>query len=211
MAEVVVKRGTDAARRDGTLGTPAQGEPVYTTDDKTLWVGDGSTVGGLPACKPPVCVTMYNTLSQDINASTSELVEFNVHSPAIGVDNSASGTSEDITHHTSSNKHKVIINTAGTYLLSASLAVDALSSTATRWNGILRFFLNNSTDIGPQGKGGYIREATDQDETSLHIPLFAFTFSAADYIWLKCDRESSASAAVDTTVRASTLFIMRVA
>ena len=210
MPEIKIKRGTDTARRDGTLGTPAQGEPIYTTDDKTLFIGDGSTSGGLPACKPPVCVTLYNSVSQNINASASgNLVEFNIQSPAIGV--ATSGTAEDITHSTSSNKHKVTVNTAGTYLLSASLAVDATSSTPTRWNGIMRFRVNDSTNIGPQGKGGYLREASGQDETSLHIPVFAYTFSASDYFWVFVDRESTTSDAVDTTVRASTMFIMRVA
>ena len=210
MPEIKIKRGTDTARRDGTLGTPAQGEPIYTTDDKTLFIGDGSTSGGLPACKPPVCVTLYNSVSQNINASASgNLVEFNIQSPAIGV--ATSGTAEDITHSTSSNKHKVTVNTAGTYLLSASLAVEATSSTPTRWNGIMRFRVNDSTNIGPQGKGGYLREASGQDETSLHIPVFAYTFSASDYFWVFVDRESTTSDAVDTTVRASTMFIMRVA
>lgn len=210
MSDIKFKRGTDASRRDGTLGTPASGEPIFCTDDKTLWMGDGSTGGGVPACKPPVCVTFYSSVTQNINAAaTANLVEFNIHAPAIGV--ATSGTDEDITHSNSSDKHKVTINTAGTYLLSASLAVDATSSTPTRWNGIMRFRLNDSTDIGPEGKGGYLREASSQDETSLHIPVFAYTFSASDYIWLKVDRESSTTAAVDTTSRASTLFIMRVA
>lgn len=210
MGEILIKRGTDASRRDGTLGTPAAGEPIYTTDDKTLFIGDGSTGGGTPACKPPVCVTMYNTASQNINASaTNNLVEWNLHSPSIGV--ATSGTAEDVTHSTSSDKHKVIVNTAGTYLLSASVGVDASSSTPTRWNGIMRFRVNDSTNIGPQGKGGYLRESSGQDETSLHIPVFAYTFSASDYFWVFVDRESTTSAAVDTTVRASTLFIQRVA
>jgi hypothetical protein len=26
--------------------TPAEGEPIYTTDEKKLYIGDGSTVGG---------------------------------------------------------------------------------------------------------------------------------------------------------------------
>ena len=38
-----VRRGTDAQR--GTI-TPAEGEIIYTTDTKKLYVGDASTVGG---------------------------------------------------------------------------------------------------------------------------------------------------------------------
>ena len=210
MAEVVVKRGTDANRRGVTF---AQGELAYTTDDKNLWVGDGATAGGIPAGKPNVCVTMYNTAEQDINASaTDNLVEFNLHSPAIGV--ATSGTAEDITHSTSSNKHLITINVAGTYEMSANVSVDATGSTPTRWNGKLRFVKTTSstaTEIGGLGNGGYIREASGQDETALSIPSFAFTFAAADTLHLKVDRESSTSAAVDTIARGSTLYIKRLA
>ena len=40
-----IRRGTDAER----LGsfTPAEGELIYTTDTKKLYVGDGATVGGV--------------------------------------------------------------------------------------------------------------------------------------------------------------------
>ena len=39
-----LRRGTDAER---LLVTPLQGEPIFTTDTKRLYVGDGSTVGGV--------------------------------------------------------------------------------------------------------------------------------------------------------------------
>ena len=38
-----LRRGTNAERQ---LITPAQGELIYTTDTKALYIGDGSTVGG---------------------------------------------------------------------------------------------------------------------------------------------------------------------
>jgi len=40
-----VRRGTNAERL--TI-TPSECEPVYTTDTKKVFVGDGSTVGGIP-------------------------------------------------------------------------------------------------------------------------------------------------------------------
>jgi len=52
MAIVVqVRRGTEAQRQtmDGGVGNPAKpipGELIYTTDDKLLYVGDGTTIGG---------------------------------------------------------------------------------------------------------------------------------------------------------------------
>ena len=40
-----IRRGTEAQR--GAMGSPlAQGELIYTTDQKDLWVGDGVTLGG---------------------------------------------------------------------------------------------------------------------------------------------------------------------
>lgn len=41
-----LRRGTETQRTDGTLGTPLQGEPCYTTDTKALFIGDGATNGG---------------------------------------------------------------------------------------------------------------------------------------------------------------------
>lgn len=40
---ILTKRGTEANR---TSFTPAQGQLVYTTDEKRVWIGDGSTAGG---------------------------------------------------------------------------------------------------------------------------------------------------------------------
>lgn len=39
-----IRRGLEADRTDIT---PAQGEPLYTTDTKNLYVGDGTTPGGV--------------------------------------------------------------------------------------------------------------------------------------------------------------------
>jgi hypothetical protein len=39
-----IRRGTNA---DRTTITPVQGEPIYTTDTKALYIGDGTTAGGV--------------------------------------------------------------------------------------------------------------------------------------------------------------------
>lgn len=41
-----LRRGTDTQRQ---LITPAEGELIYTTDTKRLWIGDGTTQGGILA------------------------------------------------------------------------------------------------------------------------------------------------------------------
>lgn len=220
MAEVVIKRGLDVDRRDGTLGTPAEGELIYCTDRKTLWVGDGSTAGALPACKPPAMVTMYANSTQDINAlATDNLMLWDIHTSAVGVAQTGGAAVCDILHSNSTDKHKITINTYGVYEISCTIAVDATSSTPTRWNGIMRVVHVDGgtaavTEIGPQAKGGYLREASGQDETSLTIPTFSYTFSGGgniDYFYVKVDREASTTAAVDTTALASTLYVRRVA
>ena len=48
---VQIRRGTETQRQtmDGGVGNPAKplaGELIYTTDDKLLYVGDGTTTGG---------------------------------------------------------------------------------------------------------------------------------------------------------------------
>ena len=223
MAEVVIKRGLDVDRRDGTLGTPAEGELIYTTDQNVLWVGDGSTGGGLPACKPAAMVTMYASTSQDINANpTGNKMVWNVHSSAVGVAQSGGANVCDILHSNSSDPELIYINTKGIYEISCTIAVDATGSTPTRWNGIMRVVHVDGdtaveTSIGPEGKGGYLRESGGQDETSLTIPTFSYSFTAgpgdppnADHFYVKVDREASTTAAVDTTALASTLYVRRV-
>ena len=201
---IQVRRGTDTERTDGTLGTPVAGEPCFTTDTKALFVGDGSTAGGIPATVPASLGNFVTVTSQNINAlATDNLMEWDANTPAWGV---------DFTWSSVTDPHKITINTAGTYEMSGTIAVDAAASTATRWNGIMQFVKNASSNIGPQGKGGYIREASGQDETSLHITPFVATLAAADYIYLKVDREASTvTVAVDTTARASVLYIKRLA
>ena len=201
--KILVRRGTDTQRTDGTLGTPQQSELCYTTDTKALFVGDGATSGGRPATTPASVVFLLATTSQNINASaTNNLVTWNQHPVYWGV---------DLTHSTSSNPERITINTTGHYEFSANLALDATSSTPARYNGKLRMMVVGGSDFGPEGKGGYLREADGQDETSLHISTFIYAISAGTTVQLKVDRESSTTDAVDTTARTSSLYIKRIA
>tara|TARA_Y100000310_G_scaffold268644_1_gene281340 strand:- start:1331 stop:1960 length:630 start_codon:yes stop_codon:yes gene_type:complete len=207
MPEITFKRGTDTARTDGTLGVPAQGEPIYSTSTKALFVGDGGTDGGIPATVPATLLVAYNSVSQDVNAlATDNLLLWDTNSLTWGV---------DITHDVATNTHKFIVNTTGVYELSASLALSAQASAAARYNGIMRFKMTSGTfpyssqEIGSEGKGGYIRDATGQDETSLHITPFAYLFTANDFFFVKVDRESTPTTAVDSTPNASLVYIKR--
>ena len=57
---IQIRRGTNA---DRALITPAEGELIYTTDSKVLYVGDGSTLGGNQVSTAGV---LLGTLSGDI-------------------------------------------------------------------------------------------------------------------------------------------------
>jgi hypothetical protein len=152
---------------------------------------------------PSTGLCLAATAVQNINALSAEnLVLWDTHEAEWGA---------DLFHRTTSDTHKITILTAGTYELSASVAFDAQSSAAARYNGIARFKLNGTTDFGPEGKGGYVRDATGHDESSVHIQTFPKTFAALDYIYLKVDREATPTGIINTTPGASSLYIRRIA
>jgi len=51
ITKILFRRGTDSQRRTGggTGVTPQAGEPIFCTDSKRLFIGDDTTVGGVPA------------------------------------------------------------------------------------------------------------------------------------------------------------------
>jgi len=63
---ILIKRGLEANR---TGVTPAEGEFLWTTDNKDLWVGDGSTAGGI---KVTANVENTTTLTNYYNKTDSD-------------------------------------------------------------------------------------------------------------------------------------------
>lgn len=61
-----LRRGTDAERL--TI-TPAEGEPIYVTDTKSLYVGDGSTQGGTLITSAGGAVSLDNLTDVDLTTS----------------------------------------------------------------------------------------------------------------------------------------------
>lgn len=59
--QIYLKKGTDAERQGVVLG---EAEPGYTTDEEELWIGDGTTSGGLF-----IGPTFVNDLKGDITIS----------------------------------------------------------------------------------------------------------------------------------------------
>lgn len=176
--------------------------PALGSNGTVLTISSGAPAWEAIPRFPFSGMSLLSTTSQNINASaTNNLVLWNSQQTSWG---------SDIFHRTTSDLHKITFLTDGVYELSASVAFDAQSSGAARYNGIARFRLNGTTDFGPEGKGGYIRDATGHDESSVHIQTFPYSFSSGDYIWLKIDRESSVTGRIDTTPYASALYVRRI-
>jgi hypothetical protein len=102
-----IRRGTDAQRL--TI-TPAEGELIYTTDTKMLFVGDGSTVGGLEIVDggaPHITALVDDTNPQlggnlDLNSSDIEGtgnidINGNVTANNVSADNIYAETTPDAT------------------------------------------------------------------------------------------------------------------
>lgn len=71
-----LRRGTDAERQ---LITPLEGELIYVTDTKSLYVGDGATIGGvLIASSGDVSNTLFGLLDTDLqNLENGDILVYN--------------------------------------------------------------------------------------------------------------------------------------
>jgi hypothetical protein len=74
-----IRRGTDVGRQAlSGVNTPLQGEPLYTTDTKKLFIGDGVTAGGTSlGYYSNVAVAGQTTLSAINNTETLTLIAGN--------------------------------------------------------------------------------------------------------------------------------------
>lgn len=88
-----IRRGTEAQLQ---LITPVEGELIYTTDSKDLYVGDGTTVGGVKVGGD--IPTSINDLT-DVNLSgisVGQVLKWNGSSFVPGDDDTVVGTSEGV-------------------------------------------------------------------------------------------------------------------
>jgi hypothetical protein len=201
-AKLRLRRGTDGDRAT-LIGMPVAGEPIYCTDTKTLFIGDGTTRGGSPAVKPPTVVQLTTSLTTNINnATTDNLVEWDTQDVLWG---------DDISHDTVTNSGRITIDTDGIYEIACTVRVNATGTSASHYNGIMRCRKNGTTDFGPSSAGGYISYSHANDESSFHIPGFVYQFSAGDYFEILIDRESSQGRGVYLTANKSFLYIKRIA
>jgi hypothetical protein len=70
-----LRRGTEA---DRTSITPVQGEPIYTTDTKKLFIGDGTTAGGVEVGGTSVSNASDNRIITSDGTSTGLSAETNL-------------------------------------------------------------------------------------------------------------------------------------
>jgi hypothetical protein len=98
-----LRRGTNSGR---TAITPAEGEPIYTTDTKELYVGDGSTAGGIKITggvtdgdKGDITVSSSGaTWTVDNDAVTyAKIQNVSAASKLLGRGDSGSGDAQEIT------------------------------------------------------------------------------------------------------------------
>lgn len=70
-----LRRGTDSTR---TSITPVQGEPIYTTDTKKMYIGDGTTAGGVEIGGTTVTNSGDNRVITSDGTSTGLVAESNL-------------------------------------------------------------------------------------------------------------------------------------
>ena len=108
-----LRRGTNTNRL--TI-TPAQGEPIYNTDTKTLYIGDGVTAGGNPVSP----VTTVNGLTGNVSLTTDTVGEgsHNLYFTTTRADDAvgamlASGTLSGVAITYNNTTHTISISTTG--------------------------------------------------------------------------------------------------
>lgn len=89
-----IRRGTAAAL---SSITPAQGEPLYTTDTKQLFFGDGSTAGGLAHTHAIADVTNLQTTLNGKAASSHTHAAGDITSGVLGAARLGTGTANNTT------------------------------------------------------------------------------------------------------------------
>lgn len=142
-----VRRGTNAQRQ--AMAEPlASGELLYTTDTGTLYIGNGSTLGGVPVA---------NVSSQDIKDISASVFTGGAHSGITFTYDSVSGTIDAVVDQDLSNYQGVIRASAFSGSLVAddsSLLVDAING-SINLNGTVKGNIvpdtNEAYDLGTSG------------------------------------------------------------
>jgi hypothetical protein len=131
---LLVRRGPDA---DRLIVTPLQGELIYTTDTKKLFVGDGATVGGVLV--GPTDADAFTEVVGDTSPQLGGNLDLN-NNNIVGVGNiNIDGTITATGTINLGDEDADVVNVAGVINSSLRPALDGqfnLGSTNRRWNAI---------------------------------------------------------------------------
>jgi len=126
--KIQFRRGTDAQRQAVTFDS---GEPVLTTDTKKLWMGDGSTIGGIYVGGVGFTVVSKTT---HYTAADSEIVLADATSGNLDISlPTALSNAQVIVKKTDSSTHTVTIVTPGAETIegAAELVISAQGTSYT--------------------------------------------------------------------------------
>ena len=167
-----LRRGVDA---DRSGLTPAEGELIYVTDTKKVWVGDGSTVGGVEFA---LSSNLQNVV-EDVSPQLGGNLDLNSNN-IVGVGNiNVTGTitaSGNINLGDGSGSDQISVGgeLTGGLVPSANGAYD-IGTTALRWNTLNA----NSANISGQIDAGAINANVVADDSSIMVNVSNNIFTGA--------------------------------
>jgi len=167
-----LRRGTNANRL--TI-TPAQGEPVYNTDTKTLYIGDGVTAGGNPVSP----VTTVNGLTGNVSLTTDTVGEGSHNQyftttraiDAVGTA-LAGGTLTGIAISYNSTTHAITITNTVSVASGAAGALGYYSRTGTALVGTQSLQWNESTNTQTIINGQFLNQQNVTGVSAISLEAF---------------------------------------
>lgn len=134
-----IRRGTDAERQ--TI-TPKMGEPIYTTDQKELYIGDGTTQGGILISG--VLVNDENPrLGTDLDLNGNDIIG----TGNINIDGTITATG-NINLGDGAEDNLIVGGQIGSSLIPNADVTFDLGAESTRWNNVYATAIDASTIRG---------------------------------------------------------------
>ena len=123
-----------------------------------------------------------SSTTQNINAGTSNVITWNAVLKSDGTAIARDGTETS----------KIVFHEDMYAMISCGVFYN---TAGVRYNGVLRTVLNSGSNLGPGGAGGYVRNASDNNQGSLEVTAFIYEFSSGDFLEAVVTRESSITTA----------------
>jgi hypothetical protein len=126
MARLQIRRGLESAR---TSITPLEGEPIYTTDEKKLFIGDGTTAGGNIITEP--FQETFSTTPQLITTAPFTAGQINVTDNSVYVSKDSRSAGDWLRLAMQSNQFLVVANDSSGDFTTLSAAMTAATAGTT--------------------------------------------------------------------------------